>query len=54
MFLKFHLKVKVAEDLIQSGIENHTFGTTNVREHFPEEELTLGRSRLLEVDSLVE
>jgi len=48
------LKVKVIEDLISSGIEDHTFGPTNVREHFPEEELTLGRNRLLEVDSLVE
>ena len=31
----------MAEDLIQSGIENHTFGPTNVREHFLEDELTL-------------
>jgi len=29
----------VAEDLMQSGIENNTFGSTNVMEHFPEEEL---------------
>jgi len=48
------LKVEVAEDLIQSGIEGHAFGPTNVREHFPEYELTLGKKRLLEVDSLVE
>jgi len=44
----------VAEDLIQSRIEDHTFGQRNVREHFPEEELTLGTNRLFEVDSLVE
>jgi len=28
---------------ISFGIEGHTFGPTNVREHFPEEELTLGQ-----------
>ena len=49
-----HLKVKVAEDLIQSGDEDHTFGPTNIKEHFPEEVLTLGKHRLLEMDSLVE
>jgi len=52
-FLSFHLKVKVEEDLIHSGIEDHTFGPTNLREHFPEEELTLIRNRLLEDNSLV-
>jgi len=41
-FLSFHPKVKLAEDLILSGIEDHTFGRTTVREHLPEEELTLG------------
>jgi len=46
------LKIKVAEDLIESGTEDLTFGPTNVREHFLEEELTLGRNRLLEMDSL--
>ena len=46
--------VKVVENLISSGIEDHTLGPTNVREHFPEEELTLGKSRLLKVASLVE
>ena len=30
----------MVEDLIQFGIEDHTSGPTNVREHFPEEELT--------------
>jgi len=44
--LSFHLKVKLTEDLLQSSAEEHTFGQTNVREHFPEEELTLGKSRL--------
>ena len=39
-FLSFHLKVKMTEDLIQSNTENHTFGPTNVMEHFPEEELS--------------
>jgi len=47
------LKVKVIEDLIQSGIEDHTVGPANVRAHFPEEELTLGENMLLEVVSLV-
>jgi len=38
------------------GIEDHTFGPTKVREHFPEEEVTLvrNRNRLVEVASLVE
>ena len=54
MFLSFHLKVKVVENLISSGIEDHTFGAINLREHFPEEELTLGKNRILEVASLVE
>jgi len=44
----------VVEDLISFGIEDYTFGTTKVREHFPEEELTLGKNRLVEVASLVE
>ena len=52
--ISFHLKVKVAEDSIQCGIEDHTFGSPHVREHFFEEELTLGKTRLLEVDGLVE
>jgi len=39
---------------ISSGIEDHTFGPTNVKEHFPEEELNLGRNKLLDADSLVE
>jgi len=30
-----------------------TLGPKILREHFPEEELTLGRNRLLEVGSLV-
>jgi len=30
------------------------FGPTKVREHFPEEELTLGKNMLLQVASLVE
>jgi len=42
-FFSFHLKVNVVEDLISFGIEDHTFGPTKVREHFPEEELTLGK-----------
>jgi len=44
----------VVENLISSGIEDHTFGSMNLREHFPEEELTLGQNRFLEVASLVE
>jgi len=48
-FLSFHLKVKVVENLISSGIEDHTFGPMNLREHFPGEELTPGKNRFLEV-----
>ena len=44
----------MVECLISSGIEDHTFGPINLREHFPEEELTLGKYRFLEVASLVE
>jgi len=53
-FLSFHLKVKVDQSLILSGIEDH--GPINLREHFPEEELTLDKNRFLEVarPSLVE
>jgi len=52
--LSFHLKVKVVENLISSGIEDQTFEQINLRERFPEEELTLGKNRFLEVASLVE
>ena len=44
----------MVENLISSGIEDHTFGPMNLREHFPEEELTLGKNRFLEVASLVD
>jgi len=44
----------VVEDVISFGIEDHTFEPTKVREHFPGEELTLGKNRLLEVASLVD
>jgi len=44
VFLSFHLKVKKAEDLIQSCIEDDIFGPTNVREYFPEDKLTLGKT----------
>jgi len=44
----------VVESLISCGIEDHTFGPTNLREHFPEEELTIGKNRFLEVANLVE
>jgi len=30
----------VVKNLISSGIEDHTFGPMNLREHFPEEELS--------------
>jgi len=53
-FLSCHLKVMVAEALIKSGIEGDTFWPTNVREHFPQDELTLVKNNLLEADSLVE
>jgi len=44
----------VVENLLSSGIKDHTFGPMNLREHFPEEEVTLGKSRFLAVASLVE
>jgi len=44
----------VVENLTSSGIEDHPFGPLNLRERFPEEELTLGKNRFLEVASLVE
>jgi len=44
----------VVENLISSGINDHSFGPINLREHFPEEELTLRKFRFLEVASLVE
>ena len=44
----------MVESLISFGIEDHTFGPTNLREYFPEEELTLGKNRFLEVARLVE
>jgi len=44
----------VVESLISSGIEDHTFGPINLKEHFPEEELALGKNRFLEVARLVE
>jgi len=53
MFLKSVLKVKVSEDFIESGIDDHTFDPANVKKHFPEDEFTLGENRLLEVDSLM-
>ena len=40
----------MVESLISSRIEDHTFGPIN----FPEEELSLGKNRFLEVASLVE
>jgi len=39
VFPKFLFEGK--RELKQSGIEEHTFGLTNVRDHFPQEELTL-------------
>ena len=39
-----HLNVKVVEILKLSGIEEHTFGPINLREHFPEEELALNQA----------
>jgi len=44
----------VLKNLISSGIEDNTFGPMNLREHFPEEELTLSKNRFLEVASIVE
>jgi len=36
----------------ESGIEDHTYRPTNVRNLLPEVELTLGKYRFLEMDSL--
>ena len=44
----------MVEELISFGIEDYTLGPIKVREHFPEEELTPGKNRLLEVAGLVE
>ena len=44
----------MVKNLISSSIEGRTFGPINLREHFPEEEFTLGKNRFLEVVSLVE
>ena len=37
----------MVENLMSSGIEHHTFRPMNLREHFPEEELTLGKTDFL-------
>jgi len=34
VFLSFRFKIKVAEDLMQSGIEEHTFEPKNTRDNF--------------------
>ena len=39
---------------IQSCFEDHIFRPTDVREHFPEDELILGENRLLEVQPHLE
>ena len=44
----------MVEILISFGIEDHIFWPMNLREHFPEEELTLRKNMFLEVASLVE
>jgi len=42
VFLEFPFEGKIGKGLI----EDHTFGPTNVRDFFPEEELTLGKNKL--------
>ena len=54
MFLKLPFEGNGSIKRDRSGIEDHTTGPTNVREHCPEDDLTLGKNMLLEVDSLVE
>jgi len=44
----------VVENLISSGIEDHTFGPINLRVNCPAEELTLGKNKFVEVANLVE
>lgn len=45
----------MAEDLlVEYVMEDHAFGPTNVRAYFTEDELTLHKSRLLQIDSFVE
>ena len=46
MFLKYLLKVKV-EDLRESGIKDHTFGTIDAWKRFPEDELTLYKEQVV-------
>ena len=54
LFFNCLSKVEVSEDVMESGIEDHIFGPTKVKGHFFEDVWTLGKNRLLEVDSLVE
>jgi len=39
-------KGKVGGSVSESGIEDHTFEPKNAVDHFPEDKLTLGKSRL--------
>ena len=50
MLFNFSFKGKVAEDLIQSGIEDHAFGSKNVREHFRLSRDSIGKSLILKCD----
>ena len=56
VFLKFPFKGKGGWkfNIVWYWRPYDTFGPMNLREHFPEEELTLGKNRFLEVASLVE
>jgi len=50
VLFNFSFKGKVAEDLIQSGIEDHAFGSKNVREHFRLSRDSIGKSLILKCD----
>jgi len=52
-FLSFLWNAKVTEDFIQSGSEDHTFGSINIRNYFTEDKLTPGKNRLRDEESLL-
>jgi len=53
MFLKFPFEGKSGKRLNAFWYWRPHFWATQCKEHFPEEELTQGKNKLLEVDSLM-
>jgi len=43
-FLSCHLKVKIPENLMQCVTEELSFESTNIKKHFPADELILGKN----------